>query len=265
MSRVLCTFSGKFGDILWSLPTVRAISQVQGCKVDFGMMPDYSSLIPLLAEQPYIMNAFVIRDWVRLHSNYGDQPWLPPNSAYQAYDHVFHLTYRGHPGISAKRLALIDFIADQQGFLLKDPIPFLSVSAKSFPDMEYVAYCFNEQYVAEKKIFFTTLTAKFPDLAFINTEELDWVTATATIRDAVAFVGCKSANYVLAHGVGQKNIFVYDPHPSRNVHGHLGDVFSCPYNAEYAPPPLLPPIPSAEIAASYIERWLDQKKKEELV
>ena len=78
MSRYLCTFSGQYGDAIWSLPTVRAISQMVGEPVDFAIMHQYSSLVKLFRMQSYISEAFGVDYWLQVHNNHGAQPWHPP-------------------------------------------------------------------------------------------------------------------------------------------------------------------------------------------
>src|SRR5271170_584409 len=105
--KILCTFSGKFGDIMWSLPTVRQISKNLGTRVDMGIMPGYKTLLPLLQEQKYINRAYTIDNWECTGSPCGDQPWNPPVDCEEEYSNVFHLTYRRHPSAFEP---LIDFI-----------------------------------------------------------------------------------------------------------------------------------------------------------
>jgi hypothetical protein len=262
MENVLCTFSGPNGDILWSLPTVRAISQMVGTKVDFAMMPYYDSLITLIEHQPYVRKAFTVPDWIRWHSNFGDQPWHPPKTVEQGYDRCFHLTYQSHPALGDQRYYLIDFTAHQQGIKLKDPLPFLSVG-QVCPDKPTVAYAFNTQYAELKLQFLEHLKAKLPEYRFENVAELPWLQAAAWIKWSVCFVGCRSSNYVLAHGVGQPHIFVYEPHPSRHASGNFGDIFGCPYGMEVMGPFALPPDVQADFAASTVKTW--QVKKENVL
>lgn len=253
--KYLATFSGKYGDILWSLATVKELSYLKRQPIDFCCMPQYENLLPLLQSQPYIHNAFVNKEWIIYHSCYGDQPWQPQNHAALAreYDQVWHLTYQGHPGIGAKRLPLIDFVADQQGMILHEPvIPFLFVPPlATVEDVKYVAYAFNEQYAAEKSRFLDSLQ-KAVDIKFVDCNKLSWLDALAAIKTAVCFVGCRSANWVMAHGVGQKHIFLYEPHPARHPAGHLGDVFGNPHGHETAAPMFMPPEVAAQMAASLI-------------
>lgn len=65
MSKILCTFPGRTGDILWALPTVRAISNHYGVPVDFMVSKKYGneSLLRLIEAQPYIDTAIVNTSW----------------------------------------------------------------------------------------------------------------------------------------------------------------------------------------------------------
>ena len=281
MSRYLCTFSGKFGDILWSLPTAKYIAeQVVGQSVDFAVMPYYQSLLPLLVSQPYIEHAFIVEDWLRTHSNHGDQPWQPPKHVEEKYERAWHLTYRGHPGISAPTMPLIDFVAYQQGIGFNGwkPVPFLEVSDEDvealgapvhfssgqMPEVirekRLIAYSFNEQYAEQKKEFFETLWGKTRDtnLEFFNVAEVGWKEATWLIKKALVYVGDRSACWVLANGVGQQ-IITFEPHPSRHKSGHLGAVFGNPYGQEVALPFAMPASVAADAAASLLNKMRQEQ------
>jgi hypothetical protein len=299
MSKYLCTFTGKFGDILWSLPTAKYIAErVAGQSVDFAMMPYYKSLLPLLVSQTYIENAFVAEDWLRTHSNHGDQPWQPPEwvekggplhydaeqhgikTAQVPYDKCWHLTYRGHPGITAPSMPLVDFIAYQQGISFNgyDPVPFLDVDESveeearkihftSGPmldvikDKRLVTYNFNEQYAEQKQKFLEALWAKLALLSpeasvgfeLFNVGEVGWKEAAWLIKKSLVYVGCRSANWVVANGVGQQTI-TFEPHPSRHAKCHLGTVFGNPYGKETALPFGLPEAVAADVASSLIRK-----------
>lgn len=277
MSKILCTFSGEYGDILWSLPTVRAVAQITDGKVDFACMPDYVSLLPLIQAQPYIDKAFVIPEWIKWHSNHGAQPWHPPKAqTNDIYERCFHLTYQSHPGLGGARLPLIDFTAHQQGMKLKDPLPFLFVpfvEEDKCGDVEFkrlcdgvVAVAFNAQYVELKKQFMDELYRhpKMKRTGFVDTTVYPWLEAAKEIKNATCFIGCRSSNYVIANGVGQKNIFTFEPHPARNMYGQLGDIFGCPYNSEVSAPTNMPVSAQVEMAAQHIEEWLKQSKGEKV-
>jgi hypothetical protein len=268
MSKVLTTFSGKYGDILWALPTVRAVANFMAQeKVDFGIMPQYRSLLPLLNFQTYIDKAFVIEDWECTGSPYGDQPWLPQHVP-QGYERAFHLTYRGHPGIHCAPLPLIDFIAEQQGMRLVNPIPFIDVPAgffraKNEPEINcHAAYAFSAGAAEAKAKFLDIVIGQAGNnIAWIDASKEDWMTAALLIKLATCFVGSRSSNNVIAHGVGQKNIFIYEPESSRHASGPFGMVFGCPYDEETTAPVNATPEQAAELAVRTIQNWQEQTKE----
>lgn len=277
MSRYLTTFSGRFGDILWSLATVKRISQTVNEKVDFCCRPDYESLIPLIQMQPYIDKAFVDHNWKLWHSNHGDQPNIPQDHVEleKPYERTWHLTYQSHPGINSDKMALIDFVAHQQGMRLIEPVcPWITVdeerltSQKEYAngtlqrDDAYVAYAFNTQYAQEKAIFFEGLKVRLPEVTWWDISQMPWELAARVVKNAACFVGCKSGNYVLANAVAQKNLFIFEPHPGRHTHGHLGDIFCNPHWPERLGPILMPTLVQADMAASFIKTWREEKLKE---
>ncbi len=88
---------GKFGDILWSLPTVRAISEAAGAPVDLAVSKNYGSICPLIAIQPYIATCVNFLDW-EVRDTAPMTPQRPPNPPPpDAYDKVIHLGYERWP------------------------------------------------------------------------------------------------------------------------------------------------------------------------
>lgn len=293
MSKYLCTFSGKYGDILWSLPTAKYLAErVAGGKVDFAVMPYYRNLLPLLASQSYIDKAFVIESWLRTHSNHGDQPWEPPmdwgpGSQYCCpygagdpdwYTRIWHLTYKGHPGISAPSMPLVDFIAYQQGLNFNNfqVTPFLDVdesvqeeaakihfSSGQMLDVikenRLVTYSFNEQYDEIKKAFLNALwwRANSERFEFFDVATVGWKEAAWLIKKSLAYVGCRSACWVLANGVG-KTVISFEPHPSRHANCHLGKVFGNPYANEVPLPFGLPPTVAADTTTSLLIKMREE-------
>lgn len=271
-SRYLATFSGKYGDILWSLPTVRALWQMTSEKLDFATMPQYRGLSELIAAQPYVSRAFVIEDWQLMHSNHGDQPWHPPARIEQEYERCWHLGYRGHPGMNGNPdLCLMDYIANQQGIKFvatNPPVPFLTVPGKpqEFPwevlhgdwksttETSYVALGFNDQYPDLKSAFRNRVLELLPTIKMVDVTKLSWLNATLAIKRAECFIGCRSAMAVLAHGVGQK-VITYEPHPARHQSGMFGHVFGCPWGTEIAIPFGIPPMAAAQAAVLTIDIW----------
>lgn len=91
--RILCTFPGRYGDLLWSLPTIRALSRRIGAPVDLQIAGEFASIAELLQQQPYIGKVWSDHRW-RLTP---PDAWEAPPLASIRYDHVFHLGYRGWP------------------------------------------------------------------------------------------------------------------------------------------------------------------------
>jgi len=241
MSKVLCTFPGKFGDILWSLATAQHISIACNQPVDFACMPQYLSLVGLLQEQPYIDKAFVINDWLCQHSNYGDQPWNPPAQVAEGYEHCYHLGYRTHPSrvLGGPDIQLIDFIASQHGIKLTSPIPFLYSTEDTDIQKPYVSFSFNMTDHQQKMDFLNTVVRFFQynrpveKLSFVDVGSLPWMHALNTIKHSSLFIGCRSSNWVVATGLGKKTL-TYETHPERNASGGMGSVFGCTYGNEAA-------------------------------
>jgi hypothetical protein len=255
MSKVLCTFSGKFGDILWSLPTAREIARKYFEPVDFEIMPAYESLTELITNQDYINCCSVNQGWHCEGSPHGDQPWLPQNheSLEHMYEHIYHLTYKSHPGIGGEYLPLVDFIAKQAGFpFVNNPIPFIDINTDNIDDeFMHVAYAFNNDYKSEKDIFLETVIRSV-NTKFVDVSKLSWQRAAEVIHTAIAFIGCRSSNWVIANGLGHRNIFIYEPNPARNKEGRFGFVFGNPYLWETSPSVSNTPVMAANQAIRYI-------------
>lgn len=90
--RVLVSFPGRAGDVIWALPTVRAISEHFKVPVDLIVAGEFSGLVGLLTHQPYL-------DTVLAHPTWGmDQPEPPDHGPFHYdYDRVYHLAYQGWP------------------------------------------------------------------------------------------------------------------------------------------------------------------------
>lgn len=223
MSRVLVTFSGKHGDILWAAQSARALA-LTGRTVDFAFMPHYRGVGPLLAMQPYIEKAFAIEEWWQQHDMYGAQPRIPP-SVPQGYDEVHHLTYEAHPVEP-----LIWYGIRRLGLPMPDPIlPFFEAPAEPEPDL--IAYAFNDTYQQEKLRLLIQLKQAVPKIRFENVAALPFEQAARRIQAARFFFGCRSSNYVIAQGL-HKRVLTIEPDGGRR-----SDVFGCPGSREHMPHP----------------------------
>jgi hypothetical protein len=252
---VLATFSGKYGDILWSLPTVRELQRKYNRQIDFAVMPHYRQLLPLLRYQSYIRMAFIIDDWTCVGSPCGDQPWQPPKHCEQGYDFVHHLTYRTHPGMNgAPAMQLADFTAWQQGLKLEEPVvPFIAAPMIGLANVSSVCYAFNEMESELKGRFMHRLRATLPaSVSLIDVSRMTWLDAASAIQSAGVFVGCRSANWVIAMGLGVET-YTYEPNPSRNAFGPWGRVFGSSHGRETTAPLEASPESAADMVVSKLK------------
>ncbi len=87
---ILCTFPGRHGDLLWALPTIRAISEAAGEPVDLQIAGEFGGLLPLLALQPYLRHILADPEWSAGES-------MPPTIFGGPKTPVYHLGYPRWP------------------------------------------------------------------------------------------------------------------------------------------------------------------------
>src|SRR5260221_13810852 len=91
-ARILTTFPGRAGDLLWALPTVRAIAEHFDTEVDLQIAGEFASMVDLLLQQPYLAGVIADPRWTLTPPDDWKAPELP-----REYDRVFHLGYRRWP------------------------------------------------------------------------------------------------------------------------------------------------------------------------
>lgn len=236
---VACTFSGKYGDILWSLPTAREIALRHRESVHFYVMEEYASICSLLAAQPYIASAQPLIGWKAEHYGWGAQPWehgpLQCVGEPDQYDKVYDLTYRCHP---TDKDTLIDFIAKQQGIRLGTlgaPVPFLYADMPPASRPADLVFSFPEGNEIDFGRVHTPVEVEFWDLIAKLSQKLrrtiilgdvrtkPWLEAARAINSAKLFVGSHSALCVIAHGLG-KPVYSIEPEEWRKA-----PLYGCPY------------------------------------
>ena len=95
MTNVLCTFPGRHGDLLWALPTVRAIAERYDQPVDFATSAKYGRIAELVRQQEYIGGVHVLKEW-QVQETAPMTPLEPPHVP-EGYEKVIHLAYPGWP------------------------------------------------------------------------------------------------------------------------------------------------------------------------
>lgn len=92
MGSVLCTFPGRYGDLLWALPAIRAIAESGGEPVDLQIAGEFAGILPLLQTCPYLGRVLADPRWATTPPN----EWMAP-TPFHRYDHIYQLGYRGWP------------------------------------------------------------------------------------------------------------------------------------------------------------------------
>jgi ADP-heptose:LPS heptosyltransferase len=247
--KCLCTFPADFGDVIWSLATVKALSSQMACKFDFCCGDVCESLIPLIGAQSYIDTAFFVKGWpevieIQTGVMMSNRTWELPAEHCSQYDTVFNLGYQDFPNKQ-----VIDFIAEQQRITLQDPLPFLDVADTKL-NSDTIAVGFNSSKEAFTDVFIEQVRETVFGYNFQDVTKMPWLEAASCIKNAKGFVGSRSSNCALAYGVGQQNIFLYEPSLERH-----DDIWGCDYIDAAMAPIDLTPEEAAEMAASKIKGW----------
>lgn len=232
--RILCTNPGKFGDILWSLPTVRAISQSIGAPVDFATSNDYKDIIPLVDAQPYIRAARYYPEWALTETG-PCAPRVPPHVSNE-YDRVVHLGYAGWPIGPTLPESHYKMAQAHLGELppLDLDTPWIGEDADANGIDVHIGW--NIMYPELKMGLTYAIAARFPKLYFnlvlpealeTRYEEWDWVPSNvdrwycdwldraSLLARAKVFLGCLSGQWVLANAMGKPTV-IMEPAAGRN-------------------------------------------------
>lgn len=232
MSRILVTFPGRHGDLLWALPTVRAIAETTGGPVDLQIAGEFGGLLPLLLSQPYLGSVFADARWGLTPPNEWQAPpaWpprreggeaehfqTPPDPLY-TYDKVYQLGYRRWPELPLPLEIDQTVRVDLELPPLDLSRPWITVApwtqvahrvAIGFTD------CHFELKVGLLQILkgyrwpepqgFSAVVLPPPGSRWVVEQKyqlVDWVEAARRIRAADVFLGDCSALHVLAVAIG---------------------------------------------------------------
>lgn len=238
MNRVLCTMPGKFGDILWALPTVRALAETYGTRVDLCLSGKYGSIAELIRQQDYIGEVLVDAGW-EVRDTAPMTPRLPNLAAwtwpqdFQQYDRIVHLGYDGWPtaplpydiwsrspvGTQPLDLARPWIHLEQEpAFRIQVGVGFtdewfelkFGVLSLLAPDMDQPAACcsMGSRWDIESDSGRATND-------FFSVHAQDWLEVAQNLAHASIFFGCCSALHVLAVALG-KPCVIMEPNPHRH-------------------------------------------------
>lgn len=220
--KILCTFPGRHGDLLWALPTLRAIARSTDQPVDLLVSEKYGSLCPLIERQPYVGRAIVEPGWPVVESA-PMSPRMPPVMP-EGYDRYLHLGYEGWPsaplpyeilGIAEKQLPITPSHFDLLDPWIAKPydLPAAQIIVGWSEEWfelklgltEILQHRLNTPYETYRIVNVSTSPRWQAETSLHAT---DWVTAAAWLHSGQIFVGCCSALHVLAVGCGRDVIAV---------------------------------------------------------
>lgn len=231
---ILCTFPGKFGDLLWALPTLRALARRTGEAVDLLTSADMASICPLISAQPYVGRCFADPQWVRVHTDTEDR--IPPadHPAARRYAHVFHCGYRGWPQrplpfetldcLNDQLPETIDEIADAHLQLdtpwIQDPgkVPSRAAALTAGFSDDHFELKYGLLRLLERRGYSPHVVghaSRWWQEAGRGTGGPDWIGAAWMIQHADVFLGCNSAPHVLAVACGTP-VVLMEPSPARH-------------------------------------------------
>ena len=212
--KILATFPGKHGDLLWALPTVRAISETYDQPVDLQIALGIASLKPLLERQDYLGEVIVDAAW-HTQDTAPMTPRTPPGML-PGYDQVYHLGYEGWPAptlpldvywratLAWGELVPIDL--RRPWITAPYTLPASDVSL-GFTDEHFelkygMRWLLRQQIVHRdgQRMVEVSTSPRWATEGDIGGS--DWVTAAAWIAPSRVFVGCCSALHVLACAIG---------------------------------------------------------------
>lgn len=228
--KVLATFPGRNGDLLWALPVIRAISAHYGVPVDLQISAEFTGIVPLLEQQPYLGAVWADPRWAMTPPEEWRAP-TPSSGEAEPYQHLFHCGYRGWPekplpfwtelGVKMAYRDLADLRVDYD-------TPWVTVSASEEPHYAYPLVCgwsdewFELKYGVTHLLRPRSLCVICPvgsrwrlEGAHLPIFARDWTSAARWIAQGKVFLGCCSALHVLACAMG-KPVVVMEPSQARH-------------------------------------------------
>jgi hypothetical protein len=238
MSRTLCTFPGRFGDLLWALPTVRAIAEQTGDPVDLLIAEEFASIVLLLRQQPYLAQVGTSLGWSLTPPEEWRPPtWPGPPTSDPVYtsDHIYHLGYRGWPTEPLPYFTYLQTCREypelglgpldlETPWITVEPLPTardprhccltIGWSDCYFEMKAGLTYLLSKQEWSPQ---FDAIVLPPPGSRWVTEwgmDAIDWVEAAEWIAQSEVFLGDCSALHVLAVALG-KPVVLYEPMEAR--------------------------------------------------
>lgn len=210
MTKIACTHPGKMGDLLWSLPTVNALSKKYDTKIEFITSKYCAPLKEFLEYQEFIEKVIISEEYVAQHHDFGTQPWEVPVDG--QYDEVFHLGFRETPQKHLRDymaeladIEPLDFIAKYPAF--NPPDGYISIAASSrwfYTKANYLLL----KIAREIRLPIVWIGERIETDIGINLTGLDFLHTASVLAHASTTVSYSSSNGVLAWLVGKKPLII---------------------------------------------------------
>jgi len=231
---ITCTFPGRYGDLLWALPTMRALAEASGDPVDLIISGKYGSIAPLIQTQPYIGSVQVLREW-EVQETAPIQPNFPPLDLADGLRPVIHLGYPGWPDRPLPeyiwKIAKLQYPTIAPLDLDK---PWITVPSSPGPPHRVLVVGFSDEWFELKYGIAYLLDSALgndpqgnPQLTLWPSSyeggrwhregglpPCSWVETSHVINASDVFLGCCSALHVLACALGKK-IVLMEPNEHR--------------------------------------------------
>lgn len=236
----LVSYPGRYGDLIWALPCLRALSRRSGERIDLQICGEFASIIPLLQRQSYLGDIVADERWGM------SDGWVAPTLG--AYSRYLALGYRRWPelplpletlctlNLETARVGATQALAEAE---LDLQTPWIT-NLPPAPPTE-LAIGFSECHF-ELKVGLVTLLEKMGVPMQVLTHETRtrwflerprggyplthaaWLEEAAIIRNADVFLGCNSGLHVLAVAIGTP-VVVVEPMEARHnpIFFPLGD------------------------------------------
>lgn len=221
---ILCTAPGRYGDIIWGLPTCRALAYASGEPVDLLLSEKYRSLLPLLQQQAYLRGVLIDLRW-DVQETAPMTPRIPPRLP-SGYGRVIHLGYRDWP-----RLPLAQETYDSAQAQWGGPLPPLDletpwITVEGPGDPTEIVVGFSDEWFELKfgivelleRCHLAPLVPYYGKGSRWDREgwgrRATWEEAARAFRNADLFLGCCSALHVLAVALG-KPVLLMEPNEMR--------------------------------------------------
>lgn len=228
--RILCTFPGRAGDLIWALPTVRMISETEGAPVDLLIAGEFASMIPLLEQQPYLGQVTADPRW---NMSVGYEPPQPARG--DSYDQIYDLGYRRWPELPLPFEVLQNLQDYNSDWTTKPEAlelgrPWITVEGPGAPcdvatgfteawfELKYGLLCSIEQFSRQTLLQLTPWGSRWTSEvlpATVSVLACDWLDAARAIRNSDLFFGDCSALHVLAVALG-KPVVLCEPMEARH-------------------------------------------------